>query len=85
MLSARESGVDVVAARGEAHPNSAVMAEHQLHVRGLSENAHVRQNAVIDEMMRAHTVAAKFPADEFIAPLCLLDFADDSGDRNVAF
>jgi len=56
-----------------------------LHVRGLAEDAHVRQNAVIDEVMRAHAVAAKFLADEFIAPLRLLNFADDGGDGDVSF
>src|SRR4029077_6142433 len=46
---------------------------------------HVRQYAMVDEMMRAYAVAAKFLADEFIAPLGLLDFTDDGGDRDVAF
>src|SRR4029077_2899161 len=83
-LSPGEAGVHIVAARGKAHPYRTVMAEHQLHVRGLAEDAHVRQNAVIDKVMRAYPVAAKFLADELIAPLRLLDFADNGRDGDVA-
>src|SRR5258707_11816863 len=60
------------------------MAEYHLHVRGLAENAHVRQDAVVHKVMCTNAVTAEFFADEFIAPLCFFNLAHDSGDDDVA-
>ncbi len=74
----------VVAVHRETDPNRTVMAENQLQIGGFAENTHVGEHAVVHEMMRADTIAAKFLADEFVAPLRFLDFADHGCDDQVA-
>ena len=59
------------------------MFEHQFHVRRLAQDAHVRQNAVIDQIMRAESVAAIFLAFK-IPPLGFFDFAGHRGNDEVA-
>ena len=83
MLFFTESGVDVDASTRNADPHGAEVFEHNMHVGRLAEDAHVGQHAVIDEVMRAASVAAIFLASEF-SPLCLFDFAGDGCDDDVA-
>ncbi len=59
------------------------MFEHDMRVGGLAENAHIGQDAVIDEVVGAVSVAAIFFALE-IAPLRFFDFAGDGGNDHVA-
>src|SRR5258706_12458788 len=85
LLSAGECRVNVVAARREPHPNGAVVAKYELHIRGLTENAHVRQDAVIQQMISAHAVTTKFLPNKFVSPLCLLGLAEDRWHGRGAF
>ena len=57
--------------------------EHHMRVGRLAQDAHVRQDAVVDQVVRAESVAAIFLAFEF-APLGLFDFAGNGGDDDVA-
>ena len=41
-------GVDVDPGAGYAHPHGAEVLEDNVHIGGLAQNAHVRQNAVVD-------------------------------------
>ena len=58
------------------------MAEHDLPLRRLAEEAHVRDAAVRDEVARARRVAAVLGADR-VALLRLLDLAADGRDEHV--
>ena len=78
-----ERRVDVDAGAGDADPERSEMFEHNVHVGGLAENAHVGQDAVIDQIMGAVSVAAIFFALE-ISPLRFFDFAGDGGNNDVA-
>src|SRR6266850_2402835 len=59
------------------------MFEHDAHVGGLAKDAHVRQYAVVDEVVGAVPVTAVFLAFEF-TPLRLFDFAGNGSDDDVA-
>ena len=59
------------------------MAEHDLALGRLAEDAHVRDAAVRDEVARAGRVAAVLRALG-VALLRLLDLAADGGDHHVA-
>ena len=59
------------------------MLEHHVHIRRLAEDAHVRENAVIHQVMSAEAIAAIFLPSE-LAPLRFFDFASDGGDDHIA-
>ena len=75
--------MDEVAARRDAQPERAEVAEHELRLGRLAEDAHVGDAAVGDEVARAGRVAAVLGALR-VAPLRLLDLAADGGDEHVA-
>ncbi len=79
-----ESGVDVNAGARNSHPHRAEVFEDNAHVGRLAKDAHVRQHAVFDQVVRAASVAAVFFAPEF-ATLRLFDFARNGRDDDVAF
>ena len=60
------------------------MSEHELHVGRFTEDAHIGKDAVIDQMVRADSIAAIFLADKFIAPLRFFDFAHHSRDEDIS-
>ena len=59
------------------------MLQHQLHVGGLAQDAHVGQDAVIHQIVRSRAVAAIFFALKF-APLRFLDLAANRAENDVA-
>ena len=67
----------------DPQPERPEMAEHDLALRRLAEQAHVGDAAVRDEVARAGCVAAVLRALR-VAVLCLLDLAADGGDEHVA-
>ena len=75
----------IVAVHGEANPHRTVMAKDQLQIRRLAENAHVGEHAMIHEVVRANTIAAKLFAHKFVAPLCFFDFSDHRCNQKIAF
>src|SRR5579859_1186315 len=85
LLAASERGMNIMTVRRNPHPHRSVMSKHELHVRRLAQNAHVRQHAVVDQIVRADAIAAILLADKFVAPLRFFDFAGDGGDGYVAF
>ena len=82
-LPLAERGVDEVAVHADAQPERAEVAEHDLALRRLAEQAHVGDAAVRDEIARARRVAAVLRARR-VAVLRLLDLAADGGDQHVA-
>ena len=82
-LALRERRVDEVALRADAQPERAEVAEHDLALGGLAEDAHVGHAAVAHEVARAGRVAAVLRALR-IAVLRLLDLAADGRDHAVA-
>jgi hypothetical protein len=60
------------------------VAEHDLLLSRLAEDAHVRDGTVCREEARACGVAAVLAPDEVGVPLCLLDLTRDAGDHDVA-
>ena len=79
-----ECGMHVDAGAGDAHPHGAEMLEHDVHVRGLTQDAHIRQDAVVDQIVGSEPVAAIFLAFK-LAPLRLFDLARNRGDDYVPF
>ena len=69
--------------RRDAQPERAEVAEHELRLGRLAEDAHVGDAAVRDEVARAGRVAAVLGALR-VAPLRLLDLAADGRDEHVA-
>ena len=67
----------------DAQPERAEVAEHDLALGRLAEQAHVGDAAVRDEVARAGRVAAVLRALR-LAVLGLLDLAADGGDQHVA-
>ena len=67
----------------DAQPERAEVAEHDLALGRLAEQAHVGDAAVRDEVARAGGVAAVLRALR-VAVLRLLDLAADGGDQHVA-
>ena len=59
------------------------MAEHDSLLGRLAEHAHVGDASVRDEVARAGCIAAVLLAAELVAPLRLLDLADDGRDQHV--
>ena len=74
-----ERGVDERPARRDPQPERAEVAEHDLVLGRLAEDAHVGDAAVRDEVARAGRVAAVLGALR-VAPLRLLDLARDGRD-----
>ena len=70
--------------RRDARPHRPVVAEHDALLGRLAEDAHVRDPAVGRQVAAAGGVAAVFAAAKLLAPLCLLDLADDRRDHDVA-
>ena len=68
--------------RREPQPERAEVCEHELGLRRLAEDAHVRGAAVPDEVARAGRVAAVLGALR-VSLLRLLDLAGDGGDQDV--
>jgi hypothetical protein len=60
------------------------VAEHDLLVGRLTEDAHVGHAAVRDQVSAAGGIAAVLRADEVGIPLRLLDLAGHGGDHDVA-
>src|SRR5260370_15589781 len=54
-----------------------------MHVGGLAENAHVGQDSVIHEVVRAVSIAAVLFAFKF-TPLRFFDFAGDGGNDDIS-
>src|SRR5262249_7641358 len=79
-----ERRVYVNSSARDAHPHGAEVFEYKFHVGGLAENAHIGQDAVIDQIMGAETIAAILFALE-IAPLGFFNFASHGGDYEIAF
>ena len=69
--------------RRDAHPQRPEVAEHELRLGRLAEDAHVGDAAVRDEVARPGRVAAELGALR-VAPLRLLDLAADGRDEQVA-
>ena len=67
----------------DPQPERAEVAENDLRLGRLAEDAHVRDAAVRDEVARAGRVAAVLGALR-VAVLRLLDLAGDGGDHDVA-
>ena len=82
-LALAERGVDEVAVHADAQPERAEVAEHDLALGRLAEQAHVGDAAVRDEVARAGRVAAVLRARR-VAVLRLLDLAADRRDQHVA-
>ena len=82
-LALAERRVDEVAVGADAQPERAEVAEHDLALGRLAEQAHVGDAAVRDEVARAGRVAAVLRALR-LAVLRLLDLAADGGDQHVA-
>ena len=82
-LPLAERGVDEVAVDADAQPERAEVAEHDLALGRLAEQAHVGDAAVRDEIPRAGRVAAVLRAGR-VALLRLLDLAAHRGDQHVA-
>src|ERR1700758_1189062 len=59
------------------------MLQHDMHVSGLAQNAHIGQHTMIDKVVRTTPVAAVFLAFEF-SPLRLFDLTSNGGDNDVA-
>src|SRR5204862_2970577 len=78
-----ERRVDEVAVHANPEPERAEVAEHDLALGRLAEQAHVRDASVRDEIARAGRVAAVLRALR-LALLRLLDLAADGGDQDVA-
>ena len=78
-----ERRVDEVAVHADAQPERAEVAEHDLALGRLAEQAHVGDAAVRDEVARAGRVAAVLRALR-VALLRLLDLAADRRDQDVA-
>ncbi len=78
-----ERRVDEVAVDADPQPERAEVAEHDLALGRLAEQAHVRDAAVRDEVARAGRVAAVLRA-LLVALLRLLDLAADGRDQDVA-
>ena len=79
-----ERGVDERAVRGDPSPHRAEVAEHDLLLGRLAEDAHVGDPAVGGQVAAAGRVAAVLGAAELLAPLGLLDLARHTGDQHVA-
>ena len=75
--------MDEIALRADAEPERAEVAEHDLALRRLAEDAHVRDAAVAREVARAGGVAAVLRALG-IAVLRLLDLTAHRSDHAVA-
>ena len=67
----------------DPQPERAEVAEDDLPLRRLAEQAHVRDAAVRDEVPRPRGVAAVLGADR-VALLRLLDLTADGRDQHVA-
>ncbi len=78
-----ERGVDEVPLGPDAQPERAEVAEHDLALGRLAEDAHVGDAAVADEVAGARGVAAVLRALR-LAVLGLLDLAADRRDHDVA-
>src|SRR5256714_9008073 len=55
-----ESGVDVHAAGRHANPKRSIMLEDHLHISRFAKDAHVRQHAMVHQLVRAHAVPTVF-------------------------
>src|SRR5205823_12980288 len=78
-----EGGVNEVAVHADSQPERAEVAEDDLALGRLAEQAHVRHAAVRDEVPGTGRVAAVLRALR-LALLRLLDLAADGGDEHVA-
>src|ERR1700730_3889733 len=67
---------------GDARPYRSTMLEHQFHIGWLTEDAHIRQYAVVGQIVRADAVAAILASGVF-APLRLLNLTGDGTDYQV--
>ena len=78
-----EGGVDELTVDADAQPERAEVAEDDLPLGRLAEQAHVGDASVRDEIPRPGGVAAVLRPDR-VAVLRLLDLAADGGDQHVA-
>ena len=69
---------------GDANPERAVVPQDKLHVGWLSQDAHVRDNTVVDQVVAAHSVAAVLLAHKVVAPLGFFNLAGHRRDDDVA-
>ena len=59
------------------------MLKHYVHIRGLTQDAHIGEDSVIYQVVCAHAIAAVFFAFE-VAPLRLLNLPGDGSNDHIA-
>src|SRR5690242_1693310 len=84
LASFAKRSVHVNSSAGDTNPERSKMLENDVSVGRFAEDAHVGQDAVIYQIVRAISVAAIFLALE-VSPLRFFDFSCDGCNDHIAF
>src|ERR1700730_920189 len=74
--------VHVDAGAGNTYPERSEMLKHYVHIRGLTQDAHIGEHSVIYQVVCAHPVTAILFSLE-LAPLCLLDLSGNGRNDHI--